>query len=364
VSAALREAALGLPGVAEYVFDRARGGVFVRQGDHETRVARGPAFLPRNAFHLSLWGRVPFARRGFLDNQNLAFLRPPGTGLCLYDLFYLTHPDNAAEAALGRLLYRRMGDYPFYLAISRYTRDIACETFRIPPERVRVIPLDCDRALFREIPCDAAELAARWGLPAGSRALLHVSSGDKRKNYRRVLEAFGMIAREFPGTVLVRIGKPLHEANRRAEQDLTRRLGIADRVFHLQGVSDEDLVRFYNTADCLVFPSLAEGFGLPVLEAQACGCPCVVSGGSALAEVAGPLATVVDPRDARDIADGIARVLRDSGLRAHEAAANRAYLARFDWGPAQRMVRGWLESGDPGPAWEPDAEGAGRDVSA
>lgn len=342
VGDALRRGLSGLPDMGDYIFNYERGSLELRRDGSIRRIASGFTGLRRNLFYLSFLGRVPKVRKGFIDNQNLAFLQLPNSGLCLYDLFYLTHPDNASDRVLGKLLYRGMGNYPFYLAISDYTKNVFCETFKVPEERVHSIPLDCDREIFRPRQVDRSAFLQRFGLRTDRRYLLHVSSGDKRKNFLRILESFGLIASSFPDVNLVRVGKSLHPENLRQERDLVQSLGIAGRTHHLQGLSDHDLASFYNVAEAFVFPSLAEGFGLPVLEAQACGCPCVTSNTTALAEVAGPLCNTVDPMSVKEIAAGIETVLRDSGRRQRESLANRNYLERFHWGEAQRLVREWM----------------------
>ena len=342
MSAALRRGLTGLPDLRDYVFDHKAGGLFLKEEEGGRKIAGGLTALPKNAFYLSFKGRVPTAAKGFIDNQNLAFLKLPHCGLCLYDLFYLTHPESLREGLLGKLLYRGMGDYPFYLSISQYTKDVFCDRFRVPAERVHAVPLDCDREIFRPHAVDRGAFLRKWGLPGDRRYLLHVSSGDKRKNFGRILEAFSLIRSQFPDTDLVRVGSTLHPDNLRREQEILARLGIAGRVHHRRGLSDADLAAFYNVAEAFVFPSVAEGFGLPVLEAQASGCPCVTSNGTALAEIAGPLCDTVDPLDTAAIAAGLQAVLQDTGRRAREAAANQKFLERFEWGTAQRLLREWM----------------------
>jgi glycosyltransferase involved in cell wall biosynthesis len=342
VGAALRRGLNGFPNLQDYVFDYKAGGLLLKDEQGVRKVANGLTTLPKNAFNLSLTGRVPKAARGFIDNQNLAFLKFQNCGICLYDLFYLTHPDRLQDRLLGKLLYRGMGDYPFYLAISQYTKDVFCDMFRVPAGRVHTVPLDCDREIFRPLPVDRGAFLRQWGLPEDRRYLLHVSSGDKRKNFGRILEAFSLIRSQFPDTDLVRVGSTLHADNLRRERESLIRLGLNGRVHHRQGLSDTDLATFYNVAEAFVFPSVAEGFGLPVLEAQASGCPCVTSNNTALGEIAGPLCDTVDPLDTSAIAAGLQSVLDDAGRRAREATANQKFLERFEWGTAQRLLREWM----------------------
>jgi len=344
VGTALRSALNTAPDLADLAFDFSEGRLKYRHGGETGTIARGLRAFGKSAFYLSFTGRTPRFRKAFLDNQNLAFLRIKNCGLVVYDLFYLTHPDNPGDTLLGKTLYRGMGEYPFLLAISQYTRELAMERFGIPGDRIHAVPLDCDRETFRILNADRKTVLAKWSLPDRP-FLLHVSSGDKRKNFLGVLSAFGILGAKHPELMLVRVGKPLHSSNRSKEEELIRRQGLAGRVRHLQGVSDSDLAELYNTCACYVFPSFAEGFGLPVLEAQACGAPCVTSFTTALAEVAGPLCLTADPGNPESIADAVEKVLVQPEMRREKEPANRKFLEGFSWEPARRLVRDWMEAG-------------------
>ena len=106
---------------------------------------------------------------------------------------------------------------------------------------------------------------------------------------------------------------------------------MRERIVHLGDVERSDLPGLYRGADALLFPSWIEGFGLPLLEAMACGTPVVTSGRSAMAEVAGPAAVYVDPADPRDIAAGIRTLLADPELRERLVRLGRERAACFSW---------------------------------
>jgi len=104
-------------------------------------------------------------------------------------------------------------------------------------------------------------------------------------------------------------------------------------------VSDEELIALYQLAACLVFPSLYEGFGLPVLEAMAAGCPVITSTASSLPEVAGDAALLVDPLNAQEIARAMQRVLQDEDLRRRMISDGQRRAANFSWEETARMTR-------------------------
>jgi glycosyltransferase involved in cell wall biosynthesis len=173
-------------------------------------------------------------------------------------------------------------------------------------------------------PTPEAELRARLGLGDGP-LVLSVSARRAHKNLRRLLEAIAAV----PEVTLVLPGyvTDLDEDLR----DAARSLGLADRVAFCGWVSDEDLEGLYAASRCLVFPSLAEGFGLPVLEAMTRGLPVACSNVSALPEVAGDGALLFDPTSVDAIADAVRRLAADDALRADLAARGRAQAARFSW---------------------------------
>ena len=330
-------------GAADAVLNRDTGWLEVAPpGGAPERVAKGFRAAGKSGFTLSFTGRIPPFKRAFLESQNLACLKVPRAAIFAFDVFYLTHPDSLADRALGAILYRGLADYPFIVTCSEYSRGEISERFRVPPERIRAVPLDCDRQLFAPRPVDKAAWLAKHKLPPGRRVLAHVSSGDRRKNLPGILRAFKALSEKHPDAIFVKAGKVLHGRNHEALLASLTALGIRDKVFFLEGLKDADLAELYNAADAFVFPSLAEGFGIPVLEAQACGCPVVTSDTTSLREVAGPLSLAVDPTDDNAIAGAMDTILRDGDFRGRNAAATVEWLKRFSYDPARKAAAEWL----------------------
>jgi glycosyltransferase involved in cell wall biosynthesis len=123
------------------------------------------------------------------------------------------------------------------------------------------------------------------------------------------------------------------------EETLERAKALGDDIVFTSYVADEDLPALYSLAELLVLPSVYEGFGLPVLEAFACGTPVACSNVSSLPEIAGEAALLFDPRDVRSIAEALARALSDPALRAELRAKGLAQAARFTWAETARQTR-------------------------
>lgn len=170
--------------------------------------------------------------------------------------------------------------------------------------------------------------------------VLSVCTLDPRKNLRRLVGAFARVAANHPDLRLVLVGKSGPAADGIRHQAET--LGISDRVTFAGYVADESLPALYARASVFCYPSLYEGFGLPVVEAMACGAPVVTSTVSSLPEVAGDAGCLVDPEDETAIARGIARVLDDAGYREDLIRQGRARSERFTWDATCRGVVSFL----------------------
>ena len=160
--------------------------------------------------------------------------------------------------------------------------------------------------------------------------LLHIGQAYPHKNLERLIRAFHVIAYQHPEVDLLLLGKP-HPTETQRLQRLISELHLLERVFFKSYVSYEDLPNWYRGALALVYPSLWEGFGLPVLEAMACSCPVITSYGSSLTETAGNAARLVDPYSVSDIVQAMDELISKPFLARSLAQAGLANAASFSW---------------------------------
>ena len=208
----------------------------------------------------------------------------------------------------------------------------------LPEDRVVVTHEGCEPR-FRPVRSAAAwrDVATRYGLPP--RYVLAVGTLEPRKNLTTLLEAFARLRRQ--GEVDADLRLVLAGARGWLDEPIfatVRSLGLEDAVRFTGFVDDADLPAVYSGAALFVFPSLHEGFGLPLLEAMACGVPVVTSNISSMPEVAGDAAVLVDPRDANGLAAAIARLLRDEALRDRLREAGIARARQFSWEATARRT--------------------------
>jgi glycosyltransferase involved in cell wall biosynthesis len=244
----------------------------------------------------------------------------------------------AFSAYYGWLLPRLVRRVRGVITGSEYTKREIVARLGAPAERVRVIPNGVS-PMFR--PVDRAAARVRHGLP--SDYFLFVGSLEPRKNLVTLLQAVRTLRerRMLGETKLVIVG---------CQGGNFKDAGLADDLAALQEavlalgyVPDADLAGVYSGARALVFPSLYEGFGLPALEAMACGTPVVASNTTALPEVVGAAGLLVEPTDPLALADAMAKLCDNTSLRAQLSAAGLAQAARFDWETTARRTRAFLK---------------------
>ena len=182
-------------------------------------------------------------------------------------------------------------------------------------------------------------LRERYGLTAPF--VLYLGQIYPMKNVGRLIRAFAQLRERVPHELVV-VGKPSPRCA--AELALIGELGLRDRVRCLGWVPNDDVPLFYQAADLLAFPSLYEGFGIPIIEAMAAGCPVVTSTAGACPEVAGDAAVLVDPLDVNAIATAIYRGLTDSQLRDTLRERGHARANKFSWEVAARKTIAALET--------------------
>lgn len=258
--------------------------------------------------------------RSVVTMLDLSFVRMP-EAFNPWNRVYLT--------TMARLSARRCDRI---IAISESTRQDIIRFFHVPPSKVEVIYCGVD-SQYRPVEDKAAVERFRLARGLPERFLLYLGTLEPRKNVERLVEAFARVRAERGSSHKLVLGGARgwlydHIFSRVHE------LGLGEDVVFAGYVPDDELPLWYNAADVFIYPSLYEGFGLPPLEAMACGTPVVTTSVSSLPEVAGAAALMVDPLDVDDLASAIVRVLDDPTLRQRLSTAGPQQAARFRWADA------------------------------
>jgi len=282
----------------------------------------------------------------FVPAHVLPLVHPRCSVVTVHDLGYRHYPE--AHPLLDRLYLDLSTRYNAQaarrvIAVSQATQDDLVQHYGIEPGKISVVYSGWDERMQPvEDEGTIERVKARYGIRG--EYVLYVGTLQPRKNLGRLLEAVALLREqaqrgEAPGLVIAgRKGWLYDPVFQQVE-----RLGLEREVVFPGYVPQEDLPALLSGARLFVFPSLYEGFGLPVLEAMACGTPVVCSNVSSLPEVAGDAAFLVDPRDVKGMAEAMNRLLQDEGLRAEVVERGYRRVRQFSWDRCARETLAVLE---------------------
>ena len=256
---------------------------------------------------------------------------PTRSIVTIYDTRFLRMPESYPRlryAFLKRAVPWSLRRASQVVTISEFTKSELVTLLGIDPDHITVTLL-APRTAFRPVSDEASlELVRRkYRLP--QRFLLSASALEPRKNLPRTIEAFARARSGGLSQELVLAGAPYFGTS-----DIGRAIAQhgVERLVHLPGyIEDVDMPAVYSAADAFIYPSLYEGFGIPLLESMACGTPVIAARGSSMPEVAGAAAEFVDPRDVDSIAQGMLRVLGDTARAEELRSLGLERVKTFSW---------------------------------
>ena len=306
----------------------------------------GPA-RPLTGMAGHLWEQVclPAAARGRVlwSPNNTGPLATYRQVCTVHDLIPLDNPEWFSprfSAWYGWLMPRLVHQVAHIIAVSEFTRGRILERFGVRPGKVSVVPNGIDRRFSPHSRELVAQARQDIGIPEG-RYLLYLGSLEPRKNISRLLQAWARVHGRLSEDTWLVVAGAKGRSQVFAEAGVQE---IPQRV-HLAGyVSDERLPALYSGALAVVYPSLYEGFGLPPLEAMACGAPVITSNTTSLPEVTGDAAILVNPLDAEEIGEAIVRVAGDVGLRSDLSRRGLARASAYSWDMSAAMTLRVLEA--------------------
>ncbi len=217
------------------------------------------------------------------------------------------------------------------IAISEYVKHEAVSLLDLDPARISVIPLGIESSKFYPAP-GQGRFAGRPPY------VLYVGSRDPNKNLDGVLKAFSMVVDQIPEIHLAVAGRWNPEDTHWLQRHIEENSLLRSRVDHLGFVADEDMASLYSNAEVFLFPSLAEGFGFPVLEAMACGTPVVASNRDAIPEVAGNAATLIDPLDCASMASALIDILLETQKKTEYRELGLGRVQLYGWDSVARQT--------------------------
>ena len=296
----------------------------------------------------------PFLRLGFdmsrklrQDRPSLVHVQYTAPLFCpvpviasVHDVSFLEHPEYFKRGRRVQLRWsvaRTVRSAALVLTGTEFSRDSILRAYNLDPAKVRIVP-DAANPIFRVLNRASAQIQVRERFKITHPFLLSVGDLQPRKNHIGLIAAFAALVAENPKLKhhLVFAGKDTWFGAR--VREAARHSGVAERIHFTGFVSDDDLLQLYNGCECFVFPSYYEGFGIPILEAMACGRAVVCANTSSMPEVADGAGLLFDPYRTSEITRAMADVLLDSELRARMERLGVQRATHFSWQKTAQMT--------------------------
>lgn len=258
----------------------------------------------------------------------------------VHDVSFNEHPEYFTALRRAQLRFtvaRTVKQAAHIITVSEFSRDAILRAYDIPPEKVSAIP-NAANPEFRVIGRDRAQKAIHDRLRFDAPFVLSVGDLQPRKNQIGLIAAFSKLLTDHPHLThhLVLTGKETWFTPK--VREAARSCGFASRIHFTGFVSDGELMELYNACDCFVFPSFYEGFGLPILEAMACGRAVACSNTSAMPEVADGAGLLFNPHQVEEIARAMKDILLDAELRGRMERLGLQRAATFTWKKSARAT--------------------------
>lgn len=213
---------------------------------------------------------------------------------------------------------------------AEFTKNEIIKYTSFPAHNIFVVPLGVDLSIFQRKKLTMTQKRA-YTRNASGPVILYVGSEIARMNFSTLLRAFALIHKEYPKAKLLKVGEAKSFHDRQISLKLIKSLALDHAVEFVGYVSEKDLVYYYNAADIFVYPVEYTGYGLPALEAMACGCPVITTTSSTLPEVVSDAALLFEPHNVQQLKDHISFLLKNHPLRDTLRKKGLAHVKRYTW---------------------------------
>lgn len=325
--------AVGIGGDLKYIFfvDKAR--------EREDGWGEGSSFVSYNTkskFRRLSLTAATLARKTGIDIFHFTYISPLAmpcrTVLSVHDILFETSPEFFTKAFLLRSKYlvkRSVKRASHIFTISSFSKNAIQEIYGVPEDKITITPCAVNPDLFNTLDrgFSARVVKEQYDI---EEYILTVGRIEPRKNYENLIKAYAEIRKESRcGPRLVIVGK--RDFGYKHVFELIAETGLESEVIVLEGVDNEMLSHLYKASLMFVYPSYAEGFGIPILEAMACGSPVICSNTTAMPEVVGSSGVMVNPGKVGELAEGIRLLLSDESVRSKYSTGGVERACKFSW---------------------------------
>jgi len=267
----------------------------------------------------------------YITSQELAYsiksIKMDRTLVTCYDLIPWAYDGDRSN--LWQDIMDGLGVVDNIITISKFSKDEIMKYLDYPEDNIHIVYPAVDHTIYYEN--RSREILGKINISNDQKVVLYVGSETPRQNVPVLIKAFALLKKKIPGIKLVKIGESQSYGAREKILKLITELNLQDDIIFVGYVPEEDMPRWYNAADILVYPCDYAGFGLPPLEAMACGTPVITSNTTSLPEVVGDGGIMIDPQDSGLMADKIFEVLKNDSLKNELVKKGLKQSKRFNW---------------------------------
>ena len=279
-----------------------------------------------------------------LTSQELAYLlnsiKMNRSVVTCYDLIPWAYENNRSRIWKNNMAGLKKAD--IIMTISEFSRDEIIKYLNYPEDRIHIVSAAVDHDLYHKK--RDKTILSRLNLPSDYKYILYVGSETPRQNLKFLLKALNKLKKKYPKVKLLKIGDPQSYGARKQFLTSINEMGLQKDVIFIGYVPEKELPKWYNASDLLVYPCLYAGFGLPPLEAMACGTPVVTSNNTSLPEVVDDAGIMVDPYDVDSLCQNMYEILTNPGLQNDLMAKGIKRARSFNWDNSARETRDVYDS--------------------
>lgn len=269
-----------------------------------------------------------------LTSQELAYLlnsiKMDRTVVTCYDLIPWAYEKNQSGIWKNNMAGLKKAD--MIMTISEFSKDEIIKYLEYPADNIHIVSAAVDHDLYQKK--RDRTILSKINLSLDQKYILYVGSETPRQNLKFLLKAFNILKKKLPNIKLLKIGDPQSYGARKQLLSSIKDLGLQNDVIFIGYVPEDELPKWYNASDLLVYPCLYAGFGLPPLEAMACGTPVITSNISSLPEVVDDAGIMVDPNDVNSMALNMYEILTNPGLQTDLIKKGLKRAQTFTWDKA------------------------------
>ena len=274
-----------------------------------------------------------------VTSQNIAFLlnmiKLENSIVTCYDLIPWVYDNN--RSFIWKSNIRGLKEADRIITISEFSKNEIIKYLKFPAEKIEIVHPAVNHERYNMIK-DRRSILDKTNVSKDDNIVLYVGSEEPRQNVDKLIRAFAKLKEKLPNIKLIKIGNPNSNKFRENSLKLVNILNLQNDVIFVDYVCEEDLPKWYNAADLLVYPCAYAGFGLPPLEAMACGTPVITSNTTSLPEVVGDAGIMVNPDDVQELAIKMLEVLTDNGLSDELAKKGLKRAKLFNWDESARKT--------------------------